>query len=197
MEVEVPTNRLFRFRSQQTCRKQVVAWKGEFRFGTSHCWCRNIPGTLPVSACFSWLPGRATCTNRKLHPLAYKTILIILVRLSVATKMVSTTGSNSLSEMPSTASGSVPTLELGNHSNGGTDILAVQENHNREHNSTIHLQPKREGYLSWDDYFLSVAILSSKRSKDPTSASGACIVDQKNRIVGTLVVTLWRNHSCH
>eukprot|EP00429_Kryptoperidinium_foliaceum_P013206 CAMPEP_0176033302 /NCGR_PEP_ID=MMETSP0120_2-20121206/16447_1 /TAXON_ID=160619 /ORGANISM="Kryptoperidinium foliaceum, Strain CCMP 1326" /LENGTH=433 /DNA_ID=CAMNT_0017366627 /DNA_START=235 /DNA_END=1533 /DNA_ORIENTATION=- len=45
-------------------------------------------------------------------------------------------------------------------------------------------QPKRQGYLSWDDYFLSVAILSSKRSKDPKSASGACIVDQKKRIVG-------------
>lgn len=50
----------------------------------------------------------------------------------------------------------------------------------------IHQQPKRHGYLSWDDYFLSVALLSSKRSKDPTTASGACIVDKQNRIVGTL-----------
>ena len=26
---------------------------------------------------------------------------------------------------------------------------------------------KREDYLSWDDYFMSVAFLSAKRSKDP------------------------------
>jgi dCMP deaminase len=44
--------------------------------------------------------------------------------------------------------------------------------------------PKRQDYLSWDDYFLAVAILSSKRSKDPQTPSGACIVDDQNRIVG-------------
>jgi dCMP deaminase len=44
--------------------------------------------------------------------------------------------------------------------------------------------PKRQGYLSWDDYFLAVAILSSKRSKDPETSEGACIVDPQNRIVG-------------
>ena len=48
----------------------------------------------------------------------------------------------------------------------------------------VHFQSKRQGYLSWDDYFLAVALLSSKRSKDPKSPSGACIVDQHNRIVG-------------
>ena len=45
-------------------------------------------------------------------------------------------------------------------------------------------QGKRTGYLSWDDYFLSVAVLSSRRSKDPSAPSGACIVNSKNRIVG-------------
>jgi len=49
----------------------------------------------------------------------------------------------------------------------------------------IHKQPKRQGYLSWDDHFLAIAVLSSKRSKDRNSASGACIVDKRNRIVGT------------
>eukprot|EP00934_Nitzschia_sp_Nitz4_P004565 Nitzschia sp. Nitz4//scaffold2_size372955//165836//167222//NITZ4_000416-RA/size372955-snap-gene-0.28-mRNA-1//1//CDS//3329546757//4555//frame0 len=44
--------------------------------------------------------------------------------------------------------------------------------------------PKRHDYISWDDYFLAVALLSAKRSKDPQSPSGACIVDNKNRIVG-------------
>jgi dCMP deaminase len=43
---------------------------------------------------------------------------------------------------------------------------------------------KREGYLSWDEYFMSVAILSSLRSKDPNTQVGACIVNAENRIVG-------------
>lgn len=51
----------------------------------------------------------------------------------------------------------------------------------------IERTPKRQGYLSWDDYFLAVAYLSSKRSKDPKSGTGACIVDQQNRIVGELL----------
>lgn len=44
--------------------------------------------------------------------------------------------------------------------------------------------PKREGYLTWDDYFMAVASLSAQRSKDPHSQVGACIVDEDNRIVG-------------
>ena len=50
--------------------------------------------------------------------------------------------------------------------------------------SAVVVTPKRQGYLSWDDYFLAVAVLSSKRSKDPHNPSGACIVDPQNRIVG-------------
>jgi dCMP deaminase len=38
--------------------------------------------------------------------------------------------------------------------------------------------------LSWDDYFMGVALLSTYRSKDPNSGSGACIVNPQNRIVG-------------
>ena len=34
------------------------------------------------------------------------------------------------------------------------------------------------------DYFMSVAFLSSMRSKDPNTQVGACIVDPDNRIVG-------------
>ncbi len=41
---------------------------------------------------------------------------------------------------------------------------------------------KREGYLSWDDYFMSVALLSGKRSKDPSTQVGACIVNKNNII---------------
>ena len=38
---------------------------------------------------------------------------------------------------------------------------------------------KRENYISWDDYFMGLALLSSLRSKDPSSQVGACIVDSK------------------
>ena len=40
----------------------------------------------------------------------------------------------------------------------------------------------REGDLCWDDYFMSVALLSGKRSKDPNTQVGACIVNKNNVI---------------
>ena len=43
---------------------------------------------------------------------------------------------------------------------------------------------KREGYISWDEYFMWIAMLSAHRSKDPNTQVGACIVNEKNRIVG-------------
>ena len=43
--------------------------------------------------------------------------------------------------------------------------------------------PKRKDYLSWDEYFMGVAILSSYRSKDPNTQVGACIVNDKNKIM--------------
>lgn len=43
---------------------------------------------------------------------------------------------------------------------------------------------KREDYISWDEYFIGVAKLSGKRSKDPSTQVGACIVNDENRIVG-------------
>jgi dCMP deaminase len=43
---------------------------------------------------------------------------------------------------------------------------------------------KRSGYLSWDDYFMAVAMLSAQRSKDPNTQVGACIVNAQKRIVG-------------
>lgn len=35
---------------------------------------------------------------------------------------------------------------------------------------------KREDYISWDDYFMGIALLAAKRSKDPNTQVGACIV---------------------
>jgi dCMP deaminase len=43
---------------------------------------------------------------------------------------------------------------------------------------------KRLDYLSWDDYFMAVALLSAQRSKDPNTQVGACIVNGQKRIVG-------------
>ncbi|MDR2647446.1 MAG: dCMP deaminase family protein [Oscillospiraceae bacterium] len=43
--------------------------------------------------------------------------------------------------------------------------------------------PKRSDYISWDAYFMGVALLSAKRSKDPCTQVGACIVNAKNRIM--------------
>lgn len=42
---------------------------------------------------------------------------------------------------------------------------------------------KREDYLSWDEYFMGIALLSSMRSKDPSTQVGACIVDSDNKII--------------
>ncbi len=42
---------------------------------------------------------------------------------------------------------------------------------------------KRSDYLSWDEYFMGIALLSARRSKDPNTGVGACIVDKDNRIL--------------
>ncbi len=43
---------------------------------------------------------------------------------------------------------------------------------------------KRKDYISWDEYFMGVAILSAMRSKDPNTQVGACIVSPDRKIVG-------------
>jgi len=43
---------------------------------------------------------------------------------------------------------------------------------------------KRENYISWDEYFMGIALLSARRSKDPSTQVGACIVSTRNKIVG-------------
>ena len=35
---------------------------------------------------------------------------------------------------------------------------------------------KRKDYISWDEYFMGIAILTAMRSKDENSQVGACIV---------------------
>ena len=45
------------------------------------------------------------------------------------------------------------------------------------------MSDKRQDYISWDEYFMGVAMLSGMRSKDPNTQVGACIVSQDNKIV--------------
>ena len=44
---------------------------------------------------------------------------------------------------------------------------------------------KREDYISWDEYFMGVALLAAMRSKDPNTQVGCCIVDGEKRILST------------
>lgn len=37
--------------------------------------------------------------------------------------------------------------------------------------------------LTWDEYFMTLALLTAKRSKDPSTQVGACIVDDENKVV--------------
>lgn len=37
--------------------------------------------------------------------------------------------------------------------------------------------------LSWDEYFMALASITAKRSKDPSTQVGAVVVDEHNRIV--------------
>lgn len=44
---------------------------------------------------------------------------------------------------------------------------------------------KRQDYITWDEYFMGIAILSANRSKDPNTTVGACIVNKNNRVLTT------------
>lgn len=45
------------------------------------------------------------------------------------------------------------------------------------------MSDKRTDYISWDEYFMGVAMLSAMRSKDPNTQVGACIVSRDNKIL--------------
>ena len=42
---------------------------------------------------------------------------------------------------------------------------------------------KRQDYISWDEYFMGIALLSAQRSKDDNTQVGACIVNHDNKIL--------------
>lgn len=45
------------------------------------------------------------------------------------------------------------------------------------------MSSKRTDYISWDEYFMGIAMLSGMRSKDPNTQVGACIVSRDNKIL--------------
>ena len=42
---------------------------------------------------------------------------------------------------------------------------------------------KRTDYISWDEYFMGIAVNSAMRSKDPSTQVGACIVNPLKKVV--------------
>ncbi|MBQ3471338.1 MAG: dCMP deaminase family protein [Clostridia bacterium] len=42
---------------------------------------------------------------------------------------------------------------------------------------------KRNDYISWDEYFMGIAILSAQRSKDENTQVGCCKVNGENKIL--------------
>ncbi|WP_368487068.1 cytidine/deoxycytidylate deaminase family protein [Spiroplasma sp. DGKH1] len=45
--------------------------------------------------------------------------------------------------------------------------------------------PKRADYLTWDEFFLSVAHVCAMRSKDPMTQVGSCVVNEIKQIIAT------------
>ncbi|SDW91585.1 dCMP deaminase [Lachnospiraceae bacterium KHCPX20] len=45
------------------------------------------------------------------------------------------------------------------------------------------MSDKRQDYISWDEYFMGIAMLSGMRSKDPNTQVGCCIVSEDHKIL--------------
>ena len=42
---------------------------------------------------------------------------------------------------------------------------------------------KRNNYISWDEYFMGIALFSAQRSKDNSTQVGACLVNDEKKII--------------
>ena len=47
---------------------------------------------------------------------------------------------------------------------------------------------KREDYISWDEYFMGIAILAARRSKDPNTPVGALLCGSSQKKVTASVL---------
>eukprot|EP01084_Bolivina_argentea_P315504 546610_1 len=65
-----------------------------------------------------------------------------------------------------------------------TDNKEENKNDNIGNANEDEIVYKRQDYLDCNEYFLSLAVLSAMRSKDPSTQVGACIVNKQKRIVG-------------
>ena len=45
------------------------------------------------------------------------------------------------------------------------------------------MSEKRKGYLTWDAYFMGIALLSAQRSEESSTQGGSCIVNEDNIIL--------------
>ncbi len=61
--------------------------------------------------------------------------------------------------------------------------LEMRETAYLAQNKEVFVSGKRQDYISWDEYFMGVAVLSGMRSKDPGTQVGACIVSNDNKIL--------------
>lgn len=68
-----------------------------------------------------------------------------------------------------------------NHLSYSENFYKDYENE-RLRNSRIYNEQRKE-YLTWDEYFMALSMLTSLRSKDPSTQVGACIIDDKKRIL--------------
>ena len=58
-------------------------------------------------------------------------------------------------------------------------------NENEDKSAKTKNLTKRTNYLSWHEYFASIARLVAQRSKDPNYQVGTLIVNQQKEIVAT------------
>ena len=62
-------------------------------------------------------------------------------------------------------------------------VFSEQNNSGRDRGDSMDETTKRQDYISWDEYFMGVAMLSGMRSKDPNTQVGACIVSPEHKIL--------------
>ncbi|GKY93193.1 hypothetical protein MPSEU_001092300 [Mayamaea pseudoterrestris] len=137
--------------------------------------CAESPSSISMLS----LPCQ-TLSGGSVYPLSQQQIDSVLWNeakylTSKSSMMKEATGATKLETGPSLDGSAEPRQET------ATAASATSQSNSPDLKAVIR---KRKDYLSWDDYFMAVAALSAMRSKDPVTPTGACIVDERQRIVG-------------
>ena len=69
------------------------------------------------------------------------------------------------------------------HGDAGDRIFGTKKQYRLRKALEVGMSGKRKDYISWDEYFMGVAVLSGMRSKDPNTQVGACIVSEDHKIL--------------